>query len=224
MADLYLVRHAQASLGSEDYDRLSELGRQQARWLGDYFVERGIAFDRVVTGSMQRQVETGQLITEQMSISQEPAVHDGFNECDCMTILKAYQAENPASGPIDWQDTRQMVNRLRRAIKAWTDGRLPDACKLETWQEFHRRVSSALDFARRPGGRSVLVVSSGVAISVAISQILGVGNESLLDLAMQAKNTGVSHFYYNEHKTSLSSFNGIPHLDLPDRMSAITYA
>ncbi|HEX5612745.1 MAG TPA: phosphoglycerate mutase family protein, partial [Burkholderiales bacterium] len=49
MAELYLVRHAQASFGTEDYDRLSELGRRQARWLGEYFAERGMRFDRVVT-------------------------------------------------------------------------------------------------------------------------------------------------------------------------------
>ena len=34
MSLVYLVRHAQASFGARDYDRLSELGRQQARWLG----------------------------------------------------------------------------------------------------------------------------------------------------------------------------------------------
>src|SRR5690606_40460973 len=38
---ILLVRHAQASFGTDDYDRLSELGRQQARWLGEYFAARG---------------------------------------------------------------------------------------------------------------------------------------------------------------------------------------
>ena len=35
MSELILVRHAQASFGEDDYDRLSVLGHQQARWLGE---------------------------------------------------------------------------------------------------------------------------------------------------------------------------------------------
>ena len=37
MAELYLVRHGQASFGAADYDRLSERGEQQSVWLGEYF-------------------------------------------------------------------------------------------------------------------------------------------------------------------------------------------
>ena len=48
MAELFLVRHAQAAFGTDDYDRLTELGHRQARWLGTYFRERDLHFDRVV--------------------------------------------------------------------------------------------------------------------------------------------------------------------------------
>ncbi|MFP3608465.1 histidine phosphatase family protein, partial [Paraburkholderia sp. SIMBA_053] len=37
MAELYLVRHGQASLGADDYDQLSDAGEQQGIWLGEYF-------------------------------------------------------------------------------------------------------------------------------------------------------------------------------------------
>jgi phosphohistidine phosphatase SixA len=58
VAELFLVRHAQASFGTDDYDRLSDLGHQQSRWLGDYFAQRGLVFDRVVTGTLRRHRET----------------------------------------------------------------------------------------------------------------------------------------------------------------------
>src|SRR5574338_357101 len=58
MSLVYLVRHAQASFGAKDYDRLSELGRQQARWLGGYFAERGLRFARVLSGTLARQQDT----------------------------------------------------------------------------------------------------------------------------------------------------------------------
>lgn len=47
MAELYLVRHGQASFGTENYDRLSALGEQQGVWLGEYFARQDIVFDRV---------------------------------------------------------------------------------------------------------------------------------------------------------------------------------
>ena len=34
MSELYLVRHAQASFGADNYDQLSDHGHQQSRWLG----------------------------------------------------------------------------------------------------------------------------------------------------------------------------------------------
>ena len=54
MAQFYLVRHGQASFGTDNYDRLSELGHQQARWLGEYFAERDMGFDALVSGDLVR--------------------------------------------------------------------------------------------------------------------------------------------------------------------------
>ncbi|MGK0529545.1 MAG: broad specificity phosphatase PhoE, partial [Alteromonadales bacterium] len=50
MTDIYLVRHGQASFGKANYDKLSELGGQQAIWLGDYFKHRNVEFDAVFSG------------------------------------------------------------------------------------------------------------------------------------------------------------------------------
>ncbi len=58
MAELFLVRHAQASFGSDNYDQLSELGYQQSAWLGEYFRNRGIAFDELITGTQLRHRQT----------------------------------------------------------------------------------------------------------------------------------------------------------------------
>ena len=58
MAELVLVRHGQASFGADDYDKLSELGWRQSRWLGEHFARRGAAFDLVVRGSLRRHAET----------------------------------------------------------------------------------------------------------------------------------------------------------------------
>ena len=54
MGTLYLVRHGQASFGAEDYDQLSALGHRQCVALGQYWRERGMRFDAVLTGSLKR--------------------------------------------------------------------------------------------------------------------------------------------------------------------------
>jgi broad specificity phosphatase PhoE len=58
VAELYVVRHGQASFGAANYDKLSELGWQQARWLGQWFNQQGLQFDRLVTGTLVRHNET----------------------------------------------------------------------------------------------------------------------------------------------------------------------
>ena len=54
MAQLTIVRHAQASFGSDNYDQLSDLGFQQSTWLGEYFREREIEFSVLVTGTQKQ--------------------------------------------------------------------------------------------------------------------------------------------------------------------------
>ena len=60
MSEIYLVRHAQASYDAEDYDQFSELGYLQSEWLGEYFLQRGIRFNRVLSGSMKRHKQTAE--------------------------------------------------------------------------------------------------------------------------------------------------------------------
>ena len=58
MAEIYLVRHGQASFNSDNYDRLSDLGRQQSELLGHYFADRNISFDQIFTGTQLRHSQT----------------------------------------------------------------------------------------------------------------------------------------------------------------------
>ena len=55
MGTLYLVRHGQASFGSDDYDRLSPLGQRQSLRLGEHWRAHGLHFDAVYTGTLLRQ-------------------------------------------------------------------------------------------------------------------------------------------------------------------------
>ena len=51
MGELYLIRHAQASFGAEDYDKLSVLGHEQSVALGNALSQHGVMPEAWVTGT-----------------------------------------------------------------------------------------------------------------------------------------------------------------------------
>ena len=72
MGVLYLVRHGQASFGTDDYDRLSDAGHQQARITGAHLASLGVRPTRVIHGSMLRQQQTAQGILEGLGAVSAP--------------------------------------------------------------------------------------------------------------------------------------------------------
>ena len=90
MAQFHLIRHGQASFGAANYDKLSQLGHQQARWLGEYYRARGETFDALVTGDLVRHVETGEGIQEGLGSSLAADLQPGLNEFDFHSIVDAY--------------------------------------------------------------------------------------------------------------------------------------
>ncbi|MFZ1909239.1 MAG: phosphoglycerate mutase family protein, partial [Burkholderiales bacterium] len=123
MAELVLVRHAQAAFGTDDYDRLTELGHRQARWLGEYFGERAIEFDRVVTGTLRRHAETLAGIAEALPLPAAEAM-PGLNEYQADVLLAAHLAGRGLPPLEHAEDRRGHFRVLREALYAWVDGTL----------------------------------------------------------------------------------------------------
>ena len=224
MALVYLVRHAQASFGSHNYDQLSELGQRQARWLGEWFAEHEIRFRRVLAGTLQRQQDTALAILE--ATGGDPAqliTHAGLDEYQGEAIWSAHTA---GADPIAQQraDYRAYWRTFREAMAHWADDRLVDVP--ETWAQFGTRVSDALEVATRETKRedALLVVSSGGAISRYIAQLLGSPAAVAIELNLQFRNSGFCELISGGGTMRLLSYNNIPHLMRPDRRDAITFA
>src|SRR5215217_4941890 len=64
MSVLTMVRHGQASYMSEDYDRLSPLGEEQAAKLGQFWVRYGIEFDACFHGPARRHIGTVEIAAD----------------------------------------------------------------------------------------------------------------------------------------------------------------
>ena len=81
MPEITLVRHGQAkqnATSEEDYDHLSELGRMQAKWVGEHFRKLKLSYDVIVTGTLTRQIDTQILMDVD---TKTPVVRDErFNE------------------------------------------------------------------------------------------------------------------------------------------------
>ena len=225
MAEFYLVRHGQASFGAKNYDKLSELGHQQARWLGEYFNARDITFSEAFMGDMVRHTETTQGILDGLSQSPVVTVNTGFNEFNFKNIGDSYLALNPQSHLPENPKPADFYRLLKLAMQAWSEDLLPKHTLEESWPEFKSRVQSALKLVcHQDSDKPILIVSSGGAISMLTSLVLGLDAKQVIELNMQVRNTSISHFYFNKSNIRLSSFNNIPHLDSLDRLDSITFS
>lgn len=231
MREIYFVRHGQASLGAKNYDKLSELGWQQARWLGEHYREQGLTFDRVIVGDMRRHKETAQGISEGMQIDLKSSVDPRLNEFTFFPVLSLYQKiYQPEAPPL--KTAREFFSMLRIVMETWIAGELDAALKqqdqelgtvTESWPQFNQRVVQALTEARAGDARQkTLIVSSGGPKSIAMNHVLGLSDDATIELMMQIRNTASTQFLSGERRMSLKAFNVLSHMERPDRHHAIT--
>ena len=225
MAEFYLVRHGQASFGAANYDQLSPLGHQQSQWLGEYFAERNIHFDAMVTGELVRHRETAEGICRGMGHELEADVRAGLNEFDFQAVVSACIQQHPEMCPVEGAPRSAFYRLLKIAMQKWREealtGELP-----ETWAHFSERVAQVLAHLQQSYAEHerVLLVTSGGAIAMALKHILGTADETVVELNLQTRNAGVTQGFFNSRVIRLTAFNQVPHLDRPDRPGAITFS
>jgi len=220
MAELILVRHAQASFGADDYDRLSELGWRQSRWLGEYFAERGATFDLVVHGTLRRHEQTLAGIADGMGRPLAGVEDARLDEYDSVALLRAHLGDAGMPGA---EDRREHYRILREALYGWTDGTLQGGGHVP-FERFRAGAIGALEAMRSARKERILVVSSGGPISTILAHVLGMPARGVVDLNLQTRNTGITQLRTGAVRVHCVSFNNVPHLDRPDRAGALTYS
>lgn len=222
MGTLYLVRHGQASFGADDYDQLSELGRRQSVRLGQYWRERGMTFDAVLTGTLRRHAQTWTGIAEGAGYANEVLPWDGLNEYDSAAVIAAIHPQ-PLPKPDTPELYRHHFRLLRDGLTQWMNG-VVSPQGMPSYDEFLAGVKSALDHVRQNYNGHVLIVSSGGPIATAVGQVLGTTPETTIELNLRIRNSAVTEFQYTPKRHTLLSYNTLPHLDQPALADWITYA
>ena len=231
MSSIYLIRHGQASFGTDNYDRLSSAGREQARQLGLYFAGLGERIDRIYSGSLRRQTETAEIIAEGLAQAVPPiAIEPAFDEYDSDVILHTFaktlapEQLAEAGWPGLHTDRRKFQFCLERAARAWVEARI-EAEAMLPWRGFHGRIATAIETIMRSEGRSktLLISTSGGVIGTLVAHVMGLSNHTGIELNWAVHNASITRLIYSAEKLSLSSFNGLPHLDRAELRHLITY-
>jgi len=222
MGTLYLVRHGQASFGAADYDQLSELGRKQSERLGQYWRERGITFDAVLTGTLRRHAQTWAGIAQGAGYANEVQALAGLNEYDSEAVIAAIHPQ-PLQKPDTPELYRHHFRLLRDGLRQWMNG-VVSPRGMPSYNDFLAGVTGALDQVRKNHEGNVLIVSSGGPIATAVGHVLGTTPETTIELNMRIRNSAVTEFTYNPKRHTLLSYNTLPHLDQPELAHWITYA
>ncbi|CAA0090225.1 2,3-bisphosphoglycerate-dependent phosphoglycerate mutase [Zhongshania aliphaticivorans] len=227
MAEIVVVRHGQAAFASDDYDRLTEVGWEQARLLGEYFFGAEQQFDAVFSGTMRRHRETLSGIHDAFSLSTItlPAAQEtsALNEYDFHRLVDSYieMYGNKLDGvSVDLANASSFYRFLRLALLAWSRDELSNVA--EPWSAFEQRVKGILATLSAVKGR-VLVVTSGGPVSAMLREALNLSVAAMIASNLQTKNTGVTRYFTRGEQFSLNMFNAVPHLEMAPHRHLISY-
>ena len=210
MPKIIFVRHGQAQFGQANYDKLSDVGYEQSVALGTSLFEQGITIDHWVRGNMVRHAETLKGILQGMRAQvSHQIVTPALNEYDFKGLLDARFAGGTAPAGLH-TDRKTHFRLLRETLALWQNDEI--ANPPESWATFETRLKRAQQAIFGIEGGTILVVSSGGAISKIVANALRVSHAKQVDLQLQIKNASMSTFIYSRRTGGffLNAFNETP--------------
>ncbi len=170
-----LVRHGQASFGSEDYDVLSPAGLRQAEVLAAALKRRGVVPARLISGSLRRQRETAAAFAAHGEVE----LDERWDEYDANEILSHHadtglRLDGP--GGIDGGEvsTKAFQAMLEPALAGWIEAGHESPCA-NPWPAFSTAGTEGLAKlgAELGRGETALVFTSGGVIAAVCATMLG---------------------------------------------------
>ncbi|MBV9929254.1 MAG: histidine phosphatase family protein [Acidobacteria bacterium] len=232
MSNVYLIRHGQAGTRDE-YDTLSELGRRQARLLGEHLVGQGVGFAAAYAGGLRRQQQTAAQVAAAYAEAglafPELKIDAGWDEFDFHHVYKELAPLMCADDPEFRREHEEMLAEARasaldpsadvhrrwrnsdtKAMDAWVEGRYPYSG--ESWEQFLARVAAC----RPEAGGNVAVFTSAVPAAVWTARTVEAASTHVPRLAAVLLNTAYTVLQLRADEALLLTFNAVPHLHAPE--------
>ena len=210
MPVVLLVRHGQASFGADDYDVLSDLGREQAAVVGQELARRALRSPVAVCGSLRRQRDTAEI-----ALAAAPLVVDPrWDEYDHLGLLQRYVPADAAH----YGTSKGVQALLDQALAAWVDDLSGG------WEEFSSGALTALTELgdRLERGQDAVVFTSGGIVAAVAAGLLGLGASGVVALNRVTANGAITKVVLGGSGASLVSFNDHAHFE-GDARRLLTY-
>ncbi|NJN78142.1 MAG: histidine phosphatase family protein [Saprospiraceae bacterium] len=211
MSKLYFFRHAQASYGAENYDKLSPKGELQSAELGKHLAEKQIRFDKIFVGPLERQQHTlsivNQIYSDKNLILPTPIIlpelkeHHGFQATkkvakpnSIRSTLQNLQSEIEQNPKLHKRNSLLMFQYF---IEEWAMGNI-EVEGFESWKTFREKVDLALNTILKATEKSenIGIFTSGGTISAIIATALNMQDEQkVAAMNFSIRNTSFSTFF-----------------------------
>jgi len=210
--NVYLVRHGQSTgnnvgLIGQNFDTdLTDLGKEQAKKLGERFKREGVQFDRAFSSSYKRAADTARIIVDTID-HKEPLY---FTEA-----LVEYSAGDWKGKKIeevfgDITKIGPMLSRNMEFVFPNGDSLVQVERRASDWLEKNISYNDAIRALAEKRDVNLLVVSHGHTIRCLLHYIMGFSSEMFWKMIVY--NTAISWVYYNERGWHFKTFNDTAHL------------
>lgn len=228
MSVIYLVRHGQASIGSSNYDNLSDKGKEQAQILGRSFRNRVQEINEIQSGTLNRHVQTLDYFKKKFRTLANHTQHTYWNEYDHVEIIERFKPSYKRR----WYMIADMTRKLNpkrdfmlmfeQAMQRWMSGEYDDDYT-ETWSEFQNKCNHGLyQLIEKVGEEgTAMVFTSGGIISAITQRQLNLPDEYFMQFNKRFVNCGVTKIVSTKNGTFLSTINDYGHFE--SQRSLITY-
>lgn len=225
---LYLIRHAQASYLTDNYDQLSSLGIEQANALAKYLANE-VSIHHKYVGPHKRQQQTSDAIHDSYKAKllplPSPILLPELKEHSGPATLHHYKNKliQEDLHCIGWHnDSIQNPKNLRKNsikifeyfIPQWMEGKY-ETEGLEDFSTFRKEISKGINviLKKKETDQNTAIISSAGSISTIIAQLTNIHDvKEIAKISFEILNASITSLQIINGEWQINKFNQVDHL------------
>lgn len=208
--NLYLIRHGESEtnsqpdkMGQTSWDPLTELGKQQAQRLHDYFQKKNQKWDYVFSSTYNRAANTAKIVVGKEYVDLHLALRE-YDPGDWLGVSRSQTVTQEVKNKMNYLNhsflppNGESLNQVQRRATAWLDENvLYSKYIFERYEELKRPLEIA-------------VFSHGLTIKCLLQSIMGFDKAFTWKIIID--NTSVSKLSFGKEGWKIYSINNCSHL------------